>query len=200
MAICGALWTVVLCLVCLLWNCALFALVLRIVARRCAVPGRFHARHQPGRSAASGRRRSAELVRRQTRFDCGLFFRHFCGFGRNGFWRTAPAGRLAARSRPRKCCVCRHSSPHARSNFVVNLFSLSDHSIPSQVYQTSARATGFGFCNSASRVAGVATPWIAIALGGSNWIPLLVYAAASGAAGCVALFCFVNKKGSAPLE
>jgi putative MFS transporter len=72
-----------------------------------------------------------------------------------------------------------------------------------EVYPTTARATGFGFCNSMSRIAGVATPWIAIMLGGGDdslWLPVAVYAACSVAAGAVALGAFVNHTGSAPLQ
>jgi hypothetical protein len=54
-----------------------------------------------------------------------------------------------------------------------------------------------------SRIAGVATPWIAIMLGGGDdslWLPVAVYAACSVAAGAVALGAFVNRTGSAPLQ
>ena len=77
------------------------------------------------------------------------------------------------------------------------------------MYPTRARVTGFGFCNSASRLAGMATPWIAVLLGGDSgdaepgsflWLPVAVYSATSVAASALAVAAFVNRTGSAPLE
>ena len=46
-----------------------------------------------------------------------------------------------------------------------------------EMYPTRVRATGYGFCNAVSRLAGIATPWIALPLlEFGMWIPIVMYA------------------------
>jgi hypothetical protein len=145
-----------------------------------------------------------------SRCDCCVFWRNvFCA----AVHGVCAAGDAASRvgstdgvvgcSRTQFCSVCSGCSFDYRMVGTKNLscFLAFRHvpffSLPPS-YPTSCRASGFGFSNGASRIAGILTPWIAIPLK-NIYVAIFIYAAFSMGAALLA-FAFENKSGTDPLE